>query len=116
MKLDQPITVYTLYKYDVWIDPNSYEQKLMITSLHPKYRAKLVREAVELINLEDISNLEGTLTYNAISIIKNATDFESNPTLYIGYVNCIFTALLKQRISYLDIKTFEILTDGSVEF
>lgn len=28
----------------------------------------------------------------------------------------LFTALLKQRISYLDIKTFEILTDGSVEF
>ena len=27
MKLKYPITVYTLYKYDVWIDPNSYEQK-----------------------------------------------------------------------------------------
>lgn len=53
----------------------------------------LVREAVELINLEDISNLEGTLTYNAISIIKNATDFESNPTLYVEYVNCIFYSI-----------------------
>lgn len=116
MKLKYPITVYTLYKYDVWIDPNSYEQKLMITSIHPTYKAKLVFEAIASIKLEDLSDLKGGHIYRSISILKNAHDYDDNPVEYVGHINYIFMNLLKNKISYLEVRKYQILTDGSVEY
>lgn len=116
MKLKYPITVYTLYKYDVWIDPNSYEQKLMITSIYPTYKEKLVFEAIASIELEDILHLKGGHIYRSISILKNAHDYEDNPKEYVGHINYVFMNLLKNKIPYLEVKKYQILTDGSVEF
>lgn len=115
-KLHYPITVYTLYTYGSWIDHDSYERQFMITNLHGTYKANLVRKAVALIDLDNLSDLKGSHLYRAVSILKNATDYEDNVVEYVGYVNCIFVSLLKQKVPHLEVKTHTILTDGSVEY
>jgi len=88
----------------------------MITDLHGTYKAKLVRKAVALIDMNDLSDLKGGHLYRAISILKNATDYEDNVVEYVGHVNCIFVSLLKHKVPCLEVTTHTILTDGSVEF
>ena len=63
--------------------------------------------------MKTFSTLKIVIFIELFRTLKKTTEFDIED---IGYINYVFNALCNQEIPYLDVKEYQILTDGSVEF
>lgn len=103
---NQPLKGYSLYTCNELREDGSYSIFFVTTNKEIDYKLQLVQQAMFLI-------LNHT-RYNRISLKSNATLYTALTKVQSGVYNehtidCIFNALRKNQIPYLELSTYGLL-------
>lgn len=100
---NQPLKGYSLYTCNELREDGSYSIFFVTTNKEIDYKLQLVQQAMFLITPDTIESLKSNATlYTALTKVQSGVYNEHT-------IDCIFNALRKNQIPYLELSTYGLL-------